>query len=699
MLSHFQTMSRRRRPPRITFVMLVILSVAGASIVAQIQFQDVSDSAGISHAGQSWGVVWGDFNGDGWPDLWVDNHLAVPSLYLNLGDGTFSDISQEMWSPPDRADTHTSSWADYDNDGDQDLFMLVGGQGGTGSGPNYLLENVNGVFQEQAVLLGLDYPLGRGRGPLWLDYDRDSFLDVLLTNAARADGLAPTALFQQTPEGFINVSDIVGIELTESTHFALLSDLSGDEEPDLVVSGSNFPYRIYDISTVPFLDLTDEIGLPATNLVKDAVIADFTGDLHPDIYLATLNAASEAIQVGESRVEASLAVSHDEIGLNFQTLGDVFFDLRPVRDIPLDNIFIGADGIHPLTTRFMLSATDPDLQGIAPHNAGIDQGVYIGIDPENQVWTVLHSWPFSHNINVLIESTLPVQNVSRIGFGPYQPTRKDAFFVYNNGSFVDETTTSGFNEILSSHSAVAGDFDNDMDLDLYVVCTGPVENRSNHLYENLGDGTFVLVPDAGGAAGTGQGRGDSVAAADYDGDGFLDLFVTNGFGSYPFNYDGPHQLFRNQGNENHWIEIDLNGVASNKDGTGARVLVTAGGVTQLREQNGGMHYRSQNHKRVHFGLGNNTVVKSIYVHWPNGMNQEIRDVSADQILDIIEGPGIGDLNEDLICDILDVNILANFLAGTIEHGQGGFTSALPIADMNDDVMIDAVDLLLLLQKG
>ena len=76
-----------------------------------------------------------------------------------------------------------------------------------------------------------------------------------------------------------------------------------------------------------------------------------------------------------------------------------------------------------------------------------------------------------------------------------------------------------------------------------MVCAGSVENLPNRLYENDGEGNFRMIPHAGGAAGSKSGRGDAVVAADYDRDGFLDLFVTNGAGPAPFGYDGPHQLF------------------------------------------------------------------------------------------------------------------------------------------------------------
>ena len=81
-----------------------------------------------------------------------------------------------------------------------------------------------------------------------------------------------------------------------------------------------------------------------------------------------------------------------------------------------------------------------------------------------------------------------------------------------------------------------------------------------------------MVSAAGGAIGTQLGRSDVVAAADYDRDGFLDLFVTNGADpTSPFVADGPHQLFRNQGNSNYWLEIDLEGVTSNRDGIGSKL--------------------------------------------------------------------------------------------------------------------------------
>ena len=166
--------------------------------------------------------------------------------------------------------------------------------------------------------------------------------------------------------------------------------------------------------------------------------------------------------------------------------------------------------------------------------------------------------------------------------------------------------------------------------DLWKIC-------QTVLLENDGKGGFRLVPDAGGATGSHLGRGDIAALADYDRDGFLDFFITNGADpTSPFVSEGPHQLFHNTGNDNHWLEIDLEGVESNRDGIGASITLEADGVTQVREQRGGMHRLTQNHQRVHFGLGKNSMVDRLMVRWPSGLVQEVRSIAADRILRVRE---------------------------------------------------------------
>ena len=103
----------------------------------------------------------------------------------------------------------------------------------------------------------------------------------------------------------------------------------------------------------------------------------------------------------------------------------------------------------------------------------------------------------------------------------------------------------------------------------------------------------------------------------------------------PLYIGGPNKLFHNNGNANHWIELDLVGVNSDRDATGARVYATANGVTQFRVQDGRYHRWSQDAKRIHFGLAGATAV-NLTVKWPSGVVQTFPNVAANKLYRITE---------------------------------------------------------------
>ena len=117
------------------------------------------------------------------------------------------------------------------------------------------------------------------------------------------------------------------------------------------------------------------------------------------------------------------------------------------------------------------------------------------------------------------------------------------------------------------------------------------------------------------------GRG--AAFGDLNNDGWQDVVMTS--------LGGPPQIFYNRGGKQHWLVVSLRGTRSNRDGFGARVQVN--GQTRFATSAGS--YESSSDKRLHFGLGEAKTAK-IEVSWPSGAHQTIKDVPADQFLEVVE---------------------------------------------------------------
>jgi hypothetical protein len=179
---------------------------------------------------------------------------------------------------------------------------------------------------------------------------------------------------------------------------------------------------------------------------------------------------------------------------------------------------------------------------------------------------------------------------------------------------------------------VFADLDNDGDLDLFVVNGGSVaRNVPDTLYENLGDGTFTDATAAAGIGGPEAGRGVSVLALDYDSDGDLDLYVTNGGGSPPGN-EGPRVLWRNDTPAGAWASVDLRGTSSNRFGLGTRVVHG----TRVLERHALTGRASASLLPMHLGLGRARSA-ALDVRWPSGRQSRVV-VRAGESLLLVE-PG------------------------------------------------------------
>jgi hypothetical protein len=649
-------MDERRSLARAIFVALICAALTFAvGAKAQTTFTDAT-LAGPFGSSATWGASWGFLDTDPYPDLFLNNHRNRPSIFQNMGDGTFEDVTELVdvegyWDRNPRSDTHAITLADIDNDGDQDVVIPLGGSGSQSGSQVFI--NDNGLLRERSEELGFGVQRS-GRMGIWFDYNQDSLLDVLMLSR-----LPETQLLRNDGNGFTDVTAETAMDCNQSG-YGFLADLhptdgtTADGRMEVICSWQrSFPVNAYQLPASPLLDPTFvdvtaslEASFPTAFSSKDAAIFDFNNDLRPDVYSATGGnmRPADAKQAGPNGVEAYFNPSVRQT-TTFRSNGLVTFTI----DSNLNNtgrIFIGAVGLHPTSLTFTLDPLDSGVHGIAPHDRA-DHGIYVGYDPISNEWTFEHNaGPYRTHLNAT--STSSVSNVAFAGRQSGDFPVGPRLFLSSGSGYQETTLASGFTEGLMCITVAGGDFDNDGYVDLYLGCRGGVENLPNRLYMNQGDGSFVEVPNAGGAAGVtglkvfdGAGQTDSVITADYDLDGNLDLFVANGINLQPEFDGGPYQLFRNQGHPtNRWIQLDLVGVISNRDAIGARVIArTATLPPQLREHNGGYHRWSQNLNRVHFGLGSNSTV-DLEVHWPSGGIDTFASVAANALYRVTEGGAI-----------------------------------------------------------
>jgi hypothetical protein len=228
--------------------------------VGKGKFVDVTESSGIARAyGPGLGVVCADFNGDGWPDIFVANDGAANLLWINKGDGTFEEsalISGAAYAEDGVARAGMGVTAeDFDNDGDEDLLVTNLRR----EGSTLFRNNGRGLFSDASREFGLSKAtfLFTGFGVQWFDYDNDGWLDLFIANGSVTllESLrgTPYPFHQKNQlfhnEGgrkFLETSGAAGpaLQLSEVSRGAAFGDIDNDGDIDIVVSNNNGPARL-----------------------------------------------------------------------------------------------------------------------------------------------------------------------------------------------------------------------------------------------------------------------------------------------------------------------------------------------------------------------------------------------------------------------------------------------------------------------
>ena len=488
--------------------------------------------------------------------------------------------------PIDRTDPRSLAGGvaigDFNADGWHDIF-LVGGSWGE----NKLFQNQrDGTFEDVTVAARLDLSGVNSTGPIFVDIDGDGWLDLFVLSVADDGVSLPFALYRNSSSGrFSNVASRSGISLdAENVSSPAFADVDSDGDLDLFVShGSSFGSRPLggmlwrNDGDFQFTDVTQAAGF---DLAAHPELVGMDGSLTPTF--ADLN--------GDGFPDLLLTGVTDNPRI-FMNQGDGTFSLQ--------------EGVLGDPTRGIGSATgDYDNDG--------DLDVFItGVwDPEG----FLGSVTAQHDGNRLYRNA-------------------------GDGSFVDVTTAAGVRDGGWGVAAASGDWNLDGNLDLYVVngmgnlADGPewlpfIEDPAR-LFVSNGAGSFTDQAAFLGVADIEMGRATGMVDIDRDGD--IDLVNQNTMAAA--------KLYKNNTAPGlHFLVLKLIGRGANREAIGARVSVTAGGVTQLRELQSGSSFGSAHANEANFGLGAAEVVEELRVLWPDRVESVFTNLAADQHL-VLRHPG------------------------------------------------------------
>jgi hypothetical protein len=507
----------------------------------------------------------------------------------------------------------------------------------------------------------------KGSGLGFIDFDRDGWLDIYLTNGVRFDetyapGAAPTShLLRNDRDGtFTDVTTRAGVGRTGWGTGVAVGDYDNDGWDDLFCTywGHNILFRNNGDGT--FADVSRAAGVHGERVRwgSGSTFLDHDRDGDLDLFVANF------IELDIETVKTPL----DSDPCRWKGLPIV---CGP-RGLPAgSNIFYRNEGNGTFTDvsgEAGVLAPGPRYS-ITPVSYDFDDDgwpdVYVAVDSmPSMLFRNDHDGTFSE-VAVAAWAAYNEDARPQAGMGlavadydadgwldifktHFQDDTPVLFRAMGDGTFSDATGPAGLGGLSQyvSWGAAFTDYDNDGWKDLFYV-TGhvyqdPRKDDVESLYSprvvlrNLGNGKFANVSAELGPGVSERLCSRGSAYGDYDNDGDVDVLVLN--------VNDPPSLLRNDGgNANNWILLKLIGTTCNRSAIGARVRVVTGGHAQIDEVHSGGSVMSQSDLRLHFGLGEAAVVDTIEVRWPTtGKIESFAGVKANQILTIREGSGIVD---------------------------------------------------------
>lgn len=585
------------------------------------------------------GVSAGDINNDGLVDLYFTGNQVENKLFLNKGNLKFEDITNTAeLSGDDRWYTGVTM-ADVNGDGFIDIYCSVGGKYGPRDNQLFM-NNGDNTFTEKAKEYGIDNA-SHSVQSTFFDYDLDGDLDLYVANYPPTSFAASNKYYEfkrwQTP----------------------------DEDTD----------KLFRNDGNQFTDVTDDAGLRSFGLSLSATISDVNQDGYPDIYVSNDFSTPDYF---------------------FLNNGDGTFTDH-LKDVTKQTAFYGmgvdiADfNNDKLVDIYQVDMSPQSNRRSKANMASMDIPLFW-----STVNSGFHYQYMQNNLqlnNGTINDGLPdFSNISRLaGVASTDWSWGPLFADLDNDGWKDIYVTNGTRREINNR-----DFFLDLEKNpvapenmLAKVEEIPSEKIDNYILRNNKDLTFERANEDWGMIDVGFSNG--AVYADLDNDGDLDIVANN--------IDSVVSLFENKSsNSSNYLNLNFVGPAKNTDGLGVKVSISHDENDQFQELTLSRGFQSSVDPRLHFGLGDSDKIEQIKITWPDGKVQEIKDIDANQFLDIFYTDASMPTTENQIAnsflfesqsDILEASHQENYYDDFIEevllpHQTSRFGPAISVGDLNGD---------------
>ena len=483
-----------------------------------------------------------------------------------------------------------TAFLDFDNDSWQDI-LLVNSKGF----PALYRNNRNGTFADVTKQAGLAVEM-YGFGVAAADYDNDGRVDIYLT------ALGPDRLFRNVGGKFVDVSDRAGVSDPGFSTSAMWFDYNRDGKLDLFVA--NY------VEWTPERDLfctldgkTKSYCTPESYKGQSATLYRNKGD-------GTFENVTRAAGLYDP---SSKALGVALLDYDADGWPDVFVanDTQP-------NRLYRNRGDGTFVDVGMTAGVAFNEAGVARAGMGVDAADF---DGSGRPGLVIGN--FSNEMMALYANEGKGLFIDE---APASTVGKVSLLTLTFATFFFDFDLDGLLDILAVNGHVADD--------IAAVQPKVTYAQSPNLFRNRGAKKFDAVTTSAGTAIQKPIVGRGAAYGDYDNDGDLDLVITEN--------NGPARLLRNDGgNQNGWLRVRTQGTASNRDGIGARVTVTLDNGRRLwGVVKTGSSYCSQSELPLTFGLAKSAKVNQVEITWPNGKSETVREVGSNQAILLIEGKGL-----------------------------------------------------------